>query len=91
MWIRSQIKIRLHMWELKANYGRNGLDIRCPMSQSEKNTTECVLECNKGDKKFSLNDKRGEEMGEIVEIYRKNKENRSIDNIGEEQNILEEE
>ena len=33
---------------------------------------------------------REKEWGEIVEIYRKNKENGSIDNIGEEQNTLEE-
>ena len=49
-------------------------------------TTEHVLECNKckrnkGDKKFNLNDERGREWGEIVEIYRKNKKNRSKDNI----------
>ena len=44
----------------------------------------------KGDKKFDFNDKRGKECGKIVEIYRNNKENRSVDNIGEEQKLLEE-
>ena len=44
----------------------------------------------KRDKKVNLNDRRGKEWGEIVEIYRKNKKNISIDNIKEEQNILEE-
>ena len=46
------------------------------------------MECYKGDKKFNLNDERGKEWGQIVEIYRKYKENRSIDNIGGDQNIL---
>ena len=53
-------------------------------------TREHVLECNTGDKKFNLNDERGKQWGDIVEIYRKNKKNRSIDNIQEEQDILEE-
>ena len=44
----------------------------------------------KRDKKVNLNDRRGKEWEEIVEIYRKNKKNISIDNIKEEQNILEE-
>ena len=39
------------MWELKASYGKKGLDNGCPMSQSEEGTTEHVLECNKGNKK----------------------------------------
>ena len=78
------------MWEVKANYRRKSLDSRCPMCQSELATTEHVLKCNKGNKKFNLNDERGKELGEIVKIYRKNKKNRSIDNIGEEQNIFEE-
>ena len=88
--IKDVIQIRLHMWEVKANYRRKSLDSRCPMCQSELATTEHVLKCNKGNKKFNLNDERGKELGEIVKIYRKNKKNRSIDNIGEEQNILEE-
>ena len=60
------------------------------MCQSEDDTTEHVLECNKADKKFNLNNEKGIKWGEIVKIYRKNKENRSIDNLREEQNILEE-
>ena len=78
------------MWEVKANYERKGLGNRFPMCQSEEDTTEHVLEFNKGDKKFKLNEERGKEWGEIVEIYRKNKKSRSIDNIGEERHILEE-
>ena len=78
------------MWELKANYGRKGLDNRCSVCQSEDDTTEHVLECNKGDKKLNLNDERGKEQKEIKEIYRKNNKSRSVDNIQEEQNILEE-
>ena len=31
------------MWDLKADYGRKGLDSRCPMCQSEEDTTEQVL------------------------------------------------
>ena len=54
------------MWELKANYERKGLGNRCLMCQSGKDTTEHVLECNIGDKKFNLNDERGKERGEIV-------------------------
>ena len=36
------------------------------------------------------NNERGKEWREIVDIYRKNKENRLIDNVGEKQNIIEE-
>ena len=62
--IKDIIKIRLHMWKLKANYGKKGLDNRCPMCQSEVDTTEHVLECNKGNKKFNLNDEREGKNGE---------------------------
>ena len=74
--IKDIIKIRLHLREVKANYGRKDLDSRCPMRQSEGDTTEHVQEFNKGDTKFNLNDERGKECGQIVEIYRKNKKNR---------------
>ena len=57
------------------------------MCQSQGDTTEHVLECNKGDNSFKLNDERGKEQEKLVESYRKNKEKRSIDNIGEEQKI----
>ena len=57
------------------------------MCQSEEDSAERALECNKGYKKFNLNDERGKEWGEIVQIYRKNKKKRSLDNIQEEQNI----
>ena len=50
------------MWEVKANYERKGLDNRFPMCQLEEDTTEHVLEFNKGDKKFKLNEER-EKMG----------------------------
>ena len=86
--IKDIVKIRLHMWGLKANYGKKGLDIRCPICQSEVDTAEHVLECNIGDKKFNQNDDKGKEWGEIVEIYRKNKKSRSIDNIQKEHNML---
>ena len=71
--IKEIMKMRLHMWELKANYGRQNLDNRCLMCQPEEDTTEHALECNKGDKKFNLNDERGKEWREIVEMYRKKK------------------
>ena len=50
--IKDIIKIILHVWELKANCGKKGFDNRCPMCRSEVDTTEHVLEYNKGDKKF---------------------------------------
>ena len=34
--IKDIIKIRLHMWDLKADYGRKDLDNRCPKCQSEE-------------------------------------------------------
>ena len=77
------------MWKLKADYVRKSLDNRCPMCQSEEDIIEHVLQCKKGDTKFNFNDDRGKEWREIVEIYKKNKDNRTIDNIGEEQNMLE--
>ena len=72
---------RLHILELKANYGRKIWNMS--ICQSEEDTTEHVLEYNKGDKKFNLNDERGKEWGEILEIYRNNNENISIDNVEE--------
>ena len=53
--IKGIIKIRLHMWELKANYGRKGFENGYLMCQSEEDTLKHVLECNKGDKKSNLN------------------------------------
>ena len=47
--IKDIIKIRLHMWDVKANYRRKGLDNRYPLCQSDEDTTEHVLECNNGD------------------------------------------
>ena len=46
-----------------------------PNVQSEEDTSEHVLECNAGDKKFNLNEKKGKEWGEVDKrgIYRKNK------------------
>ena len=35
---------------------------RCPLCQSEEDTTEHVLECNKGDRKSNLNDERGKNV-----------------------------
>ena len=32
------------MWDEKDNYERKGLDNRCPICQSEEDTTEHVLE-----------------------------------------------
>ena len=69
--IKDMIKIRLHIGELKANYGRKGLGNRCPMHQSEQDTTLNFLECNKRDNKFNFNDERGKEWGETVKMYRK--------------------
>ena len=64
--IKDVIKIRLHISKEKANYGRNGrlcLPVQqMPMCQSEEDTTEHVLECNKGDKKSNLNDERGKNV-----------------------------
>ena len=88
--IKEIMKMRLHMWELKVNYGRQNLDNRFLVCQAEADTTEDALECNKGDKKFNLNDEIGKEWREITEMYRKKKKDRSIGNIGEEQNIVEE-
>ena len=57
--IKDIVKITSHMQEVKANYGRKGPDNRCPICQSEENNTDHVLRCNKGYKKFNLNDERG--------------------------------
>ena len=46
------------MWELKTNYGRKVLHNRCPMCQLEVDTTEHVLEFNKGDMESNSNDER---------------------------------
>lgn len=41
-----------------------------PTYQSEENTAEHILECNRGDQKCNLKDKRVKESGERVEIYK---------------------
>ena len=76
----------MHIWEIKANYGRKGWTIDV---QSEENTTKHLLEYNRRDMKFNLNYERGKEWVKITEIYRKKKEKRSADNTPEEQNLLE--
>ena len=69
---------------VKAKCGQKSLDNRCAVCQSEEDTTEHVLKCNKGYKKFDLNDEGGREWGGGEQIYRKKKENRSINNIEED-------
>ena len=34
--IKDVIKIRLHVWEFKVNYGRKGLEEKCPICQPER-------------------------------------------------------
>ena len=34
--IKDVIKIRLHVWKFKANYGRKGLEEKCPICQPER-------------------------------------------------------
>ena len=56
----------------------------------EQNTTERVMECNKGDKKFNLKDESGREQRERIRIFRK-KQGKQINRyIREEQNSVEE-
>lgn len=81
----------MHIRELKANYEEKGLNKRCPMCQLEEDLQSFhVLEYNKEDKKYNLNDLRGREWVEIVGTYRNSKKSRSINNIGKEQNIIKE-
>ena len=40
--IQDIIKTKLHMWEVKANYEREGLDSRCLMCQSEDDNKDLV-------------------------------------------------
>lgn len=74
--IKDVIKVRLHKQELKGNYGRGSMPI-----------VSVTRKWNKGDKKFNLNNEKGREWEGIIEIYRKNKNNRSWDNIGDEKNV----
>ena len=67
--IKDIIKIRLHIWDLKADYGRFGQQM--PNVSVRRGATKHFLEC-------------------MVEMYRQNKKNGSIHNIGEDQIILEE-
>ena len=68
---------------MKANYEEKGLNKRCPMCQLEEDLQSFhVLEYNKEDKKYNLNDLRGREWVEIVGTYRNSKKSRSINNIG---------
>ena len=70
------------MCALKVNYGRKGLRNRCPMCQSEKDTTENVLECNKGDRRSLIwrirEGKKEQRFSKFIERRKK------IDNRGEE-------
>ena len=67
-----------YMWELKANCSGKGLEYRCPRCSSEEEYYRTCLIMQKRRKKFNFNDKRGKEW-KIVEIYRNNKENRSVE------------
>ena len=48
-----------------------------PNMSVRRTCPEHVLDCNKEDQKFNLKDERGKDWEKIVEIYRKNKQNRS--------------
>ena len=41
------------------------------VQSSEEDNTEHVLDCNLGDTKVNLNDKKGKEWREMAKIYRK--------------------
>ena len=70
--IKDIITIRLHWcgrWKLTTKGKAWAIDSQCV----RRGDYRTCLGINKGDKKFKLNEKRGKEWGEIVEIYRKNK------------------
>ena len=74
--IKDVIKIRLHMWEVGRNYGKEEQEGNCPICKKGEDTTEHVLECDGNEKELNLKDERGKKWTDIVEIYRRNKEQR---------------
>ena len=43
--MKDIIQIRLHMSELRKNYSREEEDMKCPICNGKKDTTDHVLEC----------------------------------------------
>ena len=81
----------MHIWELKANYGRKVWTINAQCVYQKRILQNVWMEQRRQEIQFERwNNERGKEWREIVDIYRKNKENRLIDNVGEKQNIIEE-
>ena len=47
--VKNIIKIRLHMWDLKKNYGKVEEQPLCPLCEKEDDTTEHVLQCGRNE------------------------------------------
>ena len=72
----KDIRIRLHMWELKKNYPREEQDTKCPICNQKEDTTENVLEYQTAETVHKIRDNTPNQWAEVVKLYRQNKEQR---------------
>ena len=70
----KDIKIRLHMWELKKNYPREEEDTKCPICNQKQDTTEHVLECQTAETVYKIRDNTPNQWPEVLKLYRQNEE-----------------
>ena len=66
----KDIKIRLHMWELKKNYPREEQDTKCPICNQKEDTTEHVLECQTAETVYKIRDNTSNQWTEVVRLDR---------------------
>ena len=76
--VKSIIKIRLHMWDLKKNYGTVEEQPPCPLCEKEDSKTEHVLQCERDEdrKQRNMKDNNDEEWEEVVQIFKENRRKR---------------
>ena len=70
----KDIKVRLNMWELKMNYPREEEDMKCPICNQKKDTTQHLLEYQTAETVYRIRDNTPNQWAEVVKLYRQNKE-----------------
>ena len=70
----KDIKIRLHMWELKKNYPREKENMKCPICNGKEDTAEHVIHCQTAETVYRIKDSTPNQWAEVVQVYRQNKE-----------------
>ena len=54
--VKDIINIRLHMWELKKIYPGKEEEMKCPICNEMKDTTDHMLECQRAETVYRIRD-----------------------------------